>query len=231
MLAWRFRGLLQRAGETVLRGAVARVTRIEVRGVTRLFGPVAALRGVDASFAGGGVTVLEGPNGAGKSTLLAVLATASRPSQGSISYEPMGTDTRGARREIGWVAHESHCYVELTARQNVELAARLHGVGPEAWRQAMVRVGAVALADCQVRTLSRGQRQRVALARALVHAPSVVLLDEPQTGLDSAGATMLERILGEEAERGAVVIVVSHGSGVADRLATARVRLEAGRVV
>ena len=89
------------------------VSRIEVRGVTRRFGATLALRQVSASFEAGSLTFLEGPNGAGKSTLLAILGTVLRPSSGSIWYEPLGDDQAEARRHIGWVAHESHCYLSL----------------------------------------------------------------------------------------------------------------------
>jgi heme exporter protein A len=199
--------------------------------VTKLFGSVAALRGVDARFEAGRITVLEGPNGAGKTTLLAIAATALRPTSGTVSYEPLGSDPAAMRRELGWVAHESHCYGDLGGRANVELVARLRGLdAAKAWRSVAERIGCEALADQSVRTLSRGQRQRIALARALAHAPSVLLLDEPTTGLDSAGTELLERVLRQEAERGAVVVVVSHGAGVAERLRADRLRLEGGRV-
>lgn len=209
-----------------------RVEHIEVRSVTRLFGATPALRGVSARFEAGTISFLEGPNGAGKSTLLAVVGTVLRPTSGSVVYAPVGDDVEQVRPHIGWVAHESHCYRELTARQNVELAGRLYGVnGKEAWERVAGRVAIEALSDRAVGTLSRGQRQRVALGRALVHDPSVLLLDEPWAGLDAASGERLEQVLGEERDRGAVVIVVSHSSDLASRLAGARVRLVGGRIV
>jgi ABC-type multidrug transport system ATPase subunit len=210
---------------------VERIERIEVRGVTRLFGATAALRGVSCTFEAGTIAFLEGPNGAGKSTLLAVVGTVLRPTIGSVSYPPLGTDHERVRSHLGWVAHASHCYRELTARQNIELAARLYGVEPRAaWERVGARVGAERLADRNVGTLSRGQQQRVALARALVHSPSVLLLDEPWSGLDAASSEQLERVMREERAAGTLIIVVSHGSEHAARLADVRVRLENGRI-
>jgi len=212
--------------------SVTTVEWVEVRGVTRLFGSTAALRGVDARFEGGRITFLEGPNGAGKTTLMAVIGTMLRPSSGSLWYEPIGNDRDRVRSQIGWLAHESHCYRDLTARQNVELAARLYGAEPgRAWEAVSRRVGAEALADRRVGALSRGQRQRVALARALAHEPSLLLLDEPWSGLDAAGTRALEQVLAEERDRGRVVIVVSHSAEQIRRLGAASVRLERGRVV
>jgi heme exporter protein A len=208
------------------------IESIEVRGVTRLFGSTAALRGVDVRFERGTITFLEGPNGAGKSTLMGIIGTVLKPSRGMVSYEPLGCDRERARREIGWLAHESHCYRDLTARQNVELAARLYGAAAAgAWDVVARRIGADGLADRRVGTLSKGQRQRVALARALAHGPSVLLLDEPWSGLDDAGAKRLEQILAEERDRRRVVVVVSHSAEHQRRLGAATVRLERGRVV
>jgi heme exporter protein A len=211
---------------------VPRVERIEVRSVTRLFGSTVALRGVSVDFSSGELTFLEGPNGAGKSTLLAVVGTVLPPSSGSVSYAPLGSEREVAREHIGWVAHESHCYRELTGRQNVELAARVRGVDPhQAWKRECARVGAESFGERSVSTLSRGQRQRIALARALVHAPSILLLDEPFSGLDDTSSKRLERVLIEEKDRGAIVIVVNHAPGLAERLGARRVRLEGGRIV
>jgi heme exporter protein A len=211
---------------------VTRIERIVVRQLTRTFGATAALRGVNLELQAGTLTFLEGPNGAGKSTLLAVIGTVLKPTAGTVTYEPVGSDPMLVRRHLGWVAHDSHCYPELTARENVELAARAHGVDVgSAWSRVAERVAATALADRRVGTLSRGQRQRVALARALVHDPSVLLLDEPWTGLDRASSELLERVVLEERDRGSLVIVVSHEPNLAERLGARRVRLENGRLV
>ncbi|HYQ44335.1 MAG TPA: ABC transporter ATP-binding protein [Polyangiaceae bacterium] len=205
---------------------------IEVRGVTRLFGATPALRAVSTRFEAASITFLEGPNGAGKSTLLAVIGTVLAPTRGHVVYHPFGSDPELVRPHLGWVAHDSLCYRELSARQNVELAARVYGVEVEgAWERVAKRVGAEALADRRVATLSRGQRQRVALARALVHDPSLLLLDEPWSGLDRASAEHLQRALIEERARGTLVIVVNHTDGLAEQLGARCVRLENGRVV
>src|SRR6187549_486049 len=104
------------------------VTAIEVRSVTRRYGATLALRQVSTQFRAGSLTFLEGPNGAGKSTLLAIIGTVLQPSSGSVWYEPLGHDQAQARRHIGWVAHESHCYRELSGRRNIELVAQIHGL-------------------------------------------------------------------------------------------------------
>jgi heme exporter protein A len=209
---------------------VGAIEHIEVRQVTRLFGATPALRAVSARFDVATVTLLEGPNGAGKSTLLAILGTVLKPTSGSLDYYPLGSDPERVRQHIGWVSHESLCYRELTARQNVELAARFQGVSVAgAWERVAARVGAESLAQRSVGTLSRGQRQRVALARALVHDPAVLLLDEPWSGLDRVSSANLEKVVMAERDRGALVIVVNHQEGLAERLGARVVRLENGR--
>jgi heme exporter protein A len=210
---------------------VAGIVRIEVRGVSRLYGNTAALRGVSAVFEPGPVTFIEGPNGAGKSTLLGVIGTLIRPTAGTVEYAPLGQERLSIRRQIGWVAHDARCYRELTARQNIELTARLYGIPvADAWAKVSRRVGAENLADRPVGTLSRGQRQRVALARALVHEPSVLLLDEPLSGLDVGAVQSTERIVLEEAGRGTIVIVVSHDAGITERFNGRKLALVAGRI-
>jgi heme exporter protein A len=211
---------------------VPKIERIVVEGVTRTFGAVAALRAVSTELRAGELVALEGPNGAGKSTLLAVLATVIRPTFGRVTYEPLGEDVEAVRPELGWVAHESLLYRDLTGRENVEFAARMYGVDDgSACERAWARVEATAFVDRRVATLSRGQRQRIALARALVHSPSVLLLDEPWTGLDAASASLLERELVAERERGTLVVVVTHAADQATRIGARRLRLEGGRIV
>jgi heme exporter protein A len=207
------------------------VREVKVEGVTRTFGSTAALRGIDAAFAGGAITTLEGPNGSGKSTLLAILGTLIAPTSGRVVYGTVGDVTIGIRKQIGWVSHDSHCYPDLTARQNVELAAALYGVdGGAGWEATSARFSIAALEGRPVRQLSRGQRQRVALARALVHAPSLLLLDEPTTGLDAEGIERLLAAVVEEAARGCIVVLVTHDTAVSERVAHRRLYLQQGRL-
>ncbi len=214
-----------------LRWGVSEIRAVQVQALTKRFGAVTALRKVSVRFRGGAITALCGPNGAGKSTLLAAVGTVLTPTSGSIEYPPLGTDRRGVRARLGWVAHDSHCYGQLTARENVEFAASLYGCrSASTWDRVASRVGAEELAGRRVDTLSQGQRQRIALARALVHQPSLLLLDEPASGLDVDSVERLEQVLREERERGAVVIVVSHSTGFIERIADEERRLDRGRL-
>jgi heme exporter protein A len=205
-----------------------------VRAVTRLFGATPALRGVSLELRTGTITLLSGPNGAGKSTLLSIVGTQLAPTRGEVAYQSAerALATQDVRAQLGWVSHASHCYRELTGRQNIELAARLYGMDPQAaWQRVSERFGLGRFALRGMGTLSRGQRQRVALGRALVHEPSLILLDEPWTGLDAASSDRLEAVVQEERERGALVVIVSHQAGLARRIGAHTVRLEAGRIV
>ncbi len=212
---------------------VNRLDRVRARRVTKLFGPTPALRSADLALDAGTITILTGPNGAGKSTLLSIIGTVLRPTRGSVEYLAQnGTPLPRSqvRAQLGWVSHTSHCYGELTGKQNIELSAELHGVPPSRYEQVAARVELGAFALRPVSTLSRGQTQRVALARALVHAPSLLLLDEPWTGLDQKSAQLLESIVLEEADRGALVAVVSHEPGLHERLRARRVHIVGGLV-
>jgi heme exporter protein A len=207
------------------------VERIDVRAVSCILGGRTVLRRVTAAFERGTITFLEGPNGAGKSTLLAVMGTLLRPTSGEVLYSPDEQSLEGVRAQLGWLGHEARVYRDLTSRENVELAARLCGVDPvEGWKRVARRLDVEHLAEQAVATLSRGQRQRVALARALVHDPSVLLLDEPVTGLDSDGSARVEELIVEERKRGAIVVVVSHSPDAAGRVGGRRLRLERGRL-
>jgi heme exporter protein A len=197
-----------------------------------MYGATAALRGVDATFGAGVITLIEGANGSGKSTLLGIIGTVIKATSGTVVYEPLGGDAAAVRATVGWLSHETLAYPDLTGRRNIELAARVHGLAPgEAWERARARFELGTFAERPLRTCSRGQRQRIALARALVHEPSLVLLDEPTTGLDKAGVGRLLDVIDEEVKRGAVVVVVSHEPDVFRGRISARVVLERGRVI
>jgi ABC-type multidrug transport system ATPase subunit len=180
-------------------------------GVTKTYGPVRALVNVSARFEGGLISVVQGANGSGKSTMLSLLGTLSRPTLGQVDHGALGKSRAEVRAVLGWVGHETLAYGDLTGRENVALAARLRGIEEaRAWESARDRFELAAFADRPVRTYSRGQRQRIAVAKALVHEPRLVLFDEPTAGLDARSTERLARVVREEAERGAVVIVVTH---------------------
>lgn len=205
---------------------------VELRNVTKTYGPVRALVGVSCKLYAGGVTVVAGANGSGKSTLLAVIGTLTRPSSGQVDHGDLGRRRAEVRGTLGWLGHESLCYPDLSGRQNIELAARLHGADPGgAYEHAAKRFDLAAFASRPLRTYSRGQRQRVALARALVHEPRLLLLDEPTTGLDASGVERLKVVVGEEADRGAIVVVVTHDAGFAREVGARAITLDRGRIL
>ncbi len=205
---------------------------MELIRVTKTFPPaVRALRGVSARFAAGRVTAVLGANGSGKTTLLSIVGTLGKPTSGTVSHGSLGKTREAVRRHLGWVGHDALCYGDLTGRENIELAARLSGAPVDmAFEVARERFSLGAFVERPFRTYSRGQRQRVALARALVHAPTLLLLDEPTTGLDKGGVAVLQGVLRAEAKRGAIVIVVTHDDAFADAVSDERLVLERGDV-
>ena len=163
-------------------------------GLHHAFGRVVALDGVSFSLAPGQTLAIFGPNGAGKTTLLKVLAGLINPQAGSARVD-------GGRRAIGWIGHQSHLYGHLTVRENLLFWGSLYGLDA-ARRSAraadvLARLDLSDRADQPVWSLSRGLLQRAAIAKALVHDPTVLLLDEPFTGLDLAAAEQLRALLGE----------------------------------
>lgn len=205
--------------------------QVELRSVTKTYGPVRALVAVTASFPSSSVTAVVGPNGSGKSTLLALVGTLTGPTSGQVVHGGLGRSRAAVRARLGWVGHDSLCYVDLSGRENIELAARLHGIdAAQAYVRAKDRFELGAFAERPVRTYSRGQRQRIALARSLVHAPKLLLLDEPTTGLDAAGLRRLVDVVREEASAGSAVVVVTHDMAFADAVGDARLALDRGRV-
>lgn len=199
--------------------------------ITKSFGNVRAVVDVTLELEPGKVAIIEGPNGSGKSTLLAIIGTLVRATSGTIDYGNLGRTREDVRARLGWLGHDTLCYPDLTGRENVELAARLAGVDvATAWRRSAERFSLGDFASRPMRTGSRGQRQRVALARALVHQPDLVLFDEPSTGLDKASVERVERVICEEAERGAMIVMITHDASIARELKAARYQMDRGRL-
>ncbi len=209
--------------------------RVEASGLVKLYGSTRALGGVTATFEAGKCTVVEGPNGSGKSTLLAILAQLARPTRGTVRYGAHDGRSGGAalRGRIGVLAHGAMIYPDLTARENLRLFATLYGLASpsDVVSRLAERFEIGSWIDRPARTYSRGQLQRVSVARAVMHAPRLLLLDEPSTGLDARALDRLADVVGEERDRGAIVVLVTHDAPFAERVAERRVRLERGRVV
>jgi heme exporter protein A len=214
--------------ETAPRRAIHAVATSKV---TRLYGATAALRGVDVRFVAGTTTVIEGANGSGKTSLLGILGTASRPTTGRVVWEPLGEDPALVRAHVGWLGHDALVYPDLTGAENLAWVASVWGLPADAVAHIRERLAIGGFGDRAVRTLSRGQRQRIALARALLPRPSLLLLDEPTTGLDRAGIDQLLGAVREEVAAGALAVVIAHDPGLARELDAGVVRLAAGRVV
>ena len=192
-----------------------RIDRVEITKVAKRYGNERALAGVSVELAGKTMCALLGHNGAGKTTLLGILSTLVRPSDGNVHYRSHDAEIKDAdvRREIGMLAHASLCYPELSAYENLEFFAGLYGVDDSktALSAVLDRVDLDSRARMRAaRTYSRGMVQRLALARALLTKPSLLLLDEPFTGLDRGGAVALGAELGKLRDEGAIVVVVTH---------------------
>lgn len=207
---------------------------LEADDLTRSFGGRRAVHGVSLELDAGECLALFGPNGAGKTTLLRLLAGLLKPTAGSARIN--GQLLRGdaaARAQVGFISHQSMLYGALTVRENVELAARLYGVGEPAAAatQALREMRVIDRAGSPVRSLSRGLQQRVSIARAMVHRPRVLLLDEPYTGLDALGAATLTEMLARLRGDGATLVLVTHNIAEGLEVATQAAVMHRGRVV
>ncbi|MGE0362175.1 MAG: heme ABC exporter ATP-binding protein CcmA [Vicinamibacterales bacterium] len=208
--------------------------RVAAVRVGRHYGRRKALADISFTAGAGEIVGLLGPNGAGKSTLLAILGTLLAPSTGHVAYgDAAGADRAATRARIGMLGHDLFLYPELTAHENLVFFGRLYGVAdaPGQASRALERAGLAARADDAVSSLSRGMRQRVALERALLHAPRLLLLDEPFTGLDQASAAALVGRLRDEQRRGVVTVLATHDLDAVDGLLTTTLFLRGGRRV
>jgi heme ABC exporter ATP-binding subunit CcmA len=197
---------------------------VEARGLARRWGAIRALGGVDLSLAAGQLLLVLGPNGAGKSTLLRVLAGLARPHAGTVRVlgRPVGPEAPDSRRPIGLLSHQSLLYDDLTVLENLQLAASLYGLDRprEVAERALEAQGIADRRHDRPRSLSRGLQQRAAIARALLHEPSLLLLDEPFTGLDALAGDRLREQLALQRHRGRALVLVTHHASEAWDLAT-----------
>ncbi|NLX11101.1 MAG: ABC transporter ATP-binding protein [Chloroflexi bacterium] len=201
---------------------------IRVRGVERSFGDLHVLRGVDLDVRGGELVALFGPSGSGKTTLLNLIGALDRPDAGQIEVlgrdiVPLGERRRARlrRTQIGFIFQGASLLPTYSARENIDLALRLPGLGyferRRRTRAALEAVGLSAWADHLPEEMSGGQRQRIAIARALALQPRLVLADEPTSGIDTAATRrVLTLFRGLAQAEGITFVLVSHDPLVVD---------------
>jgi ABC-2 type transport system ATP-binding protein len=207
------------------------------RGLARRFGDVVAVRDFSLTVPSGAIYGLIGPNGAGKTTSLRMLATLLAPSDGEawVRGRSIRDDVQAVRRQIGWMPDDFGVYPELRVSEYLDFYAACHGV--PAARRAAVADDLLALVDlthkrdAYVEGLSRGMQQRLGLARALVHDPSVLLLDEPASGLDPRARLELREVVRELGRLGKAVLISSHILAELADLCTHVAIVDGGRVL
>ncbi|RJQ37367.1 MAG: heme ABC exporter ATP-binding protein CcmA [Dehalococcoidia bacterium] len=208
---------------------------IEVRKLTRTFDDFPALRGIDLEVARGESLVIFGPNGAGKTTLIRVLSTIIRPSSGTVLIDGLNIKEHAekARRLIGVVSHHPFLYANLSAYENLEFYGRLYDVPDLKTRigEVTTLVGMTARLHDRVSTFSRGMQQRFAIARALLHRPQIMLLDEPETGLDQQAVALLWEVLRGEAAARRTVVMTTHNLERGLDLASRLLIMSRGKIV
>jgi len=204
---------------------------VTISNLIKQFGRFAALRGVTAEFSGGKLYAILGDNGAGKTTLLRTLAGLSQPSSGEVAI--LGASKfHDICQQVGYMAHPSLLYDEMSGMENLEYFARLYGIADSTRCAEVIR--SVGLDPDLVRPVgqySQGMRQRMSLARALLNDPKILLLDEPFSNVDNHSATEMVRLLARMRDQGKTIFVVTHQAALLEGAADEFVWMEFGKIV
>lgn len=210
------------------------VPAIEAIGLTKRYGNRLALAGVSLRVETSECVGIFGANGAGKSTLLRILATLVRPTTGYVRCcgLVLPGQANEIRQLIGVVGHQTYLVDDLTAWENLDFYARLYGLRDAAGRiqEVLDRLGLGDRAGERVRALSRGLQQRLSIARAILHRPLVLLLDEPDTGLDREGRDRLQALIADQVARGGAVLLATHSVEFGSQVVSRALFLDQGRL-
>ena len=208
---------------------------VRLRGVTKSFGRTPVLRGIDLDVPTGQVLSLLGPNGSGKTTLINILATLTRADAGQVQVGGIALDGNGSRirRVIGVVTHDPLLYDDLTARENLRFTSRMFGLDRVDERVGRVAelVGMADRLNQRSGTMSHGMKKRFSIARSLLHDPSVLLMDEPDSGLDQEALSLLDALITDRSSARRTVIMATHNLDRAISLGDRVAILSNGRVV
>jgi len=203
---------------------------ITVSNVVKQFGRFAALRGVTAEFDAARFHAILGDNGAGKTTLLRALAGLAHPTSGKIAI--LGKTPRAACRDIGYMAHPSLLYDEMSGMENLRYFAGLYGIaGDDRCRDVIQAVRLDPALTRPVGQYSQGMRQRMSLARAILHDPQVLLLDEPFSNVDVHSAREMVELLKTMRDAGKTIFVVTHQALLLEGVADEFVWMQAGQII
>ncbi|HVH85824.1 MAG TPA: heme ABC exporter ATP-binding protein CcmA [Terriglobales bacterium] len=200
--------------------------------VSKLFGRFAALHDLSVDFAAGRLYALLGENGAGKTTLLRIIAGLSRPSRGTVQV--LGSpDFRSVNARIGYMAHATLLYDELTAAENLDFFRELYRSRPTASIHELLEAVGLAHVDARQRVshYSQGMKQRLALARAILASPDLLLLDEPFSNVDTKSIATMSALLGSLRDKGTTLIVITHQMEALAAVADEWITLHAGTIV
>jgi ABC-type multidrug transport system ATPase subunit len=203
---------------------------VSVSDLVKQFGRFTALRGVTAEFDAGKFHVILGDNGAGKTTLLRALAGLAHPTRGTVSI--LGKTPHQACRDLGYMAHPSLLYDEMSGMENLRYFARLYDIAGDGRCEQVIRsVGLDPELARPVGKYSQGMRQRMSLARAILHDPQILLLDEPFSNVDVHSAREMVNLLAGMRDAGKTIFVVTHQAALLEGVADEFVWMRAGQIV
>jgi len=190
------------------------VPAIEIEGLSKAFGRSQVLRRLELSVPWGERLTVLGPNGSGKTTLIKVLATLTRHDHGTVRVAGLDVARRGqsVRRMVGVVTHSPLLYDQLTGHENLTFCGRMFGLDRLGERivSAAGQMGMTARLHQRVSTLSHGLRKRLTIARALLHEPRLLLMDEPESGLDQEALAMLDAVIGDPEHPTRTILMTTH---------------------
>ncbi len=210
---------------------------IRVRGLTKRFGDLAAVDGLDLTVEAGEVVALLGPNGAGKTTALRMISGILRPDGGTVEVagHDLDEEPMAARTSLGFVPDRPFVYKKLTGREFLRFVAGLHGrTGPSVQERVRELIGFWELeewADRLLESYSHGMRQKILISAALVHEPRALVVDEPIVGLDPRAARALKELLREFVEDGGAALISTHTLEFARAMAHRLAVVDGGRLV
>ncbi len=211
--------------------------RIEARQLTKYYSAVPAIRDVTFTLEPGTVLGLLGPNGSGKSTTVSVLTGLREPSGGQVWCDGANIADRlvAYKARVGYVPEEAHLYTFLSGREHLDLVGRLRRVPARLLTRKISTLldlfGLTAAADLPMSAYSKGMRQKILIVAALLHDPDVLILDEPESGLDLTAGLVLRHLVPILAARGKAILYSSHLLDHVERLCAAVVVLHRGRIV